>query len=319
MKKKENRYTKFFENFGKNIKLGVIEDNASKTKLAKLLRFYSSRNPKLLISFDDYIKNMKEGQDVIYYIAGENKDELRMSPLIQKLIEKDINVLLLDDTLDEFAIQSLSEYERKKFKNVGKGDIDLKEGDEARKRDKKVQDAFKPLTEWWKKYLGSKIERIEISKRLTDTPCIIVSSEYGTTANVERIQKAQAFANKGGQQQDVSGRKILEINSAHPAIQELLKRVKEQDKPDDTTTDVAELLYEAALLSSGYSLTNPHEFSDKMERVINYSLNLDRHEKVVPMEVEVEEDEKPKEEGKSEEPPKTEDAPKTEETKKDDL
>jgi heat shock protein beta len=252
-KKNDNKYLKFYENFGKNIKLGIIEDSSNKSRLAKLLRFYSSRNPKNLISFDEYIKKMKPKQDVIYYLAGEEKETLRMSPLIQKLIEKDIDVLLLDDPIDEFCIQNLGEYEKRKLKNVARGDIKFFDDDEKEKsRERKVKEAFQPLIDWWKKKLGNDIEKVVVSNRLTDTPCIVVSSDFGQTANMERIQKAQAFSNPDrGQQNLLGGRKILEINTSHPAIKELLRRIKENPDLQEETKDVADLLYESALLASG--------------------------------------------------------------------
>jgi len=282
-KKNDNKYLKFYENFGKNIKLGIIEDSSNKSRLAKLLRFYSSRNPKNLISFDEYIKKMKPKQDVIYYLAGEEKETLRMSPLIQKLIEKDIDVLLLDDPIDEFCIQNLGEYEKRKLKNVARGDIKFFDDDEKEKsRERKVKEAFQPLIDWWKKKLGNDIEKVVVSNRLTDTPCIVVSSDFGQTANMERIQKAQAFSNPDrGQQNLLGGRKILEINTSHPAIKELLRRIKENPDLQEETKDVADLLYESALLASGYNVEDPNVFSERMDRVIKQSLNLDRNEKSV--------------------------------------
>jgi len=162
------------------------------------------------------------------------------------------------------------------------------------KKKKKVKEAFQPLLDWWKKNLGSKVEKVSISNRLTDTPCIVVSSEYGSTANMERIKKAQAFSNadKAADSQ-YYGRKSLEINTSHPAIKELLKRIKESSSINDETTDVADMLYESALLASGYTISNPNEFSERMDRIVKYSLNLDRHEKAIPLEVILEEEKDP--------------------------
>jgi len=238
------------------------------------------------MSLDEYIKKKKPKQDVIYYLAGEEKESLRMSPLIQRLIEKDIDVLLMDDPIDEFCVQNLGEYNKHKLKNVAKGDIKYFDDDEKeRQREKKVKEAFAPLIEWWKKSLGDKVEKVSISNRLTDTPCIIVSSEYGQTANMERIQKAQAFNNPdkaAGSQ--YAGRKSLEINTAHPAIKELLKRIKDADTGEETL-DVADMLFESAMLASGYQLANPNDFADRMDRIVKYSLNLNRHEKAEPLNV----------------------------------
>ena len=285
--KKENKFIKFYENFGKNIKLGVIEDFANRSRLAKLLRFYTLKNVKDLISLDDYIANMKEKQEDIYYIAGEDKETLINSPLVQKFKELDVNVLILDDPIDEFCVQNLGEYEKKKLKNVAKGDIKIPgEDDSQKKKEKKIKDAFKVLVDWWKKILGAKVEGIKISKRLTDTPCIIVSSEYGYTANMARIQKAQAFTNQDRKDSSyMYGKKTLEINVSHPAIKELRERVLKYEVPPSEVEDTATLLYDTALLASGYNIEDPNEFTARMDRVLKYNLNIDRYEKPTPFEV----------------------------------
>lgn len=292
-KKTVSKYNKFWENFGKNIKLGVIEDVPNRSKLAKLLRFYTTKNPKELISLDDYIKNMKPKQESIYYIAGEDKEVLFKSPLIQKLIQRDIEVILLEDPIDEFCIQNLTEYEKKKLKNVAKGDLKLWDEDDeelSKKKDKKIKEEFTSLLAWWKKILGDKVEKIEVSKRLVDTPCIVVSSEHGYSASMERIQKAQAFNNQDKASATyLYGRKTLEINSSHPAIKALREKVLSFEIPPTEVEDTAKLLFEAALLESGYTLPDPHEFASRMDRVLKYNLDLDRYAKPSPYEVNLEE------------------------------
>jgi len=292
-KKSESKFIKFYESFGKNIKLGIIEDTPNRPKLAKLLRFYSTKNPKELISLDQYVKNMKPKQELIYFIAGEEKEVLFKSPLIQKLREREIEVLLLDDPIDEFCVQNLSEYEKKKIKNVAKGDLKLWDEDEEveKKRDKAIQIKFKILVDWWKKLLGSKADKITVSKRLVDTPCIVISSEHGYSASMERIQKAQAFANQDKASAGyLYGKKTLEINPSHPSIKALRDAIENNETPGKDVEDSAFLLFESALLESGYTLTDPHEFALRMDRVLKYNLNLDRYEKPAPFEVEIEED-----------------------------
>jgi len=292
--------------------LGVIEDVPNRNKLAKLLRFYSTKNPKELISLDDYIKNMKPKQEFIYYLAGEDKEVLFKSPLIQKLRERDIDVLLLDDPIDEFCVQNLTEYEKKKLKNVSKGDLKLWDEDEdsAKKREEKIKKEFSILTTWWKKILGDKVSKIEISKRLTNNPCIVVSSEHGYSASMERIQKAQAFSNQDKTTSSyLYGKKTLEINPDHPAIKELRNRVVNEETPSLEVEDTAKLLFESALLESGYSLADPHEFAERMDRVLKYNLNLDRYAKPSPYEVEQPE--------KKEETTKDDSSPKTESNEED--
>jgi len=194
-KKGDSKFNKFYENFSKNIKLGIIEDVPNRNRLAKLVRFYSTKNPKELRSLDEYLKSMKPKQEHIYYLAGEDKDVLYKSPLLQKLKERDIEVLLLDDPVDEFTVQNLSEYEKKKLKNVAKGDLKLWDEDEEldKKREKKIKKDFEILTDWWKKVLKDKVDKIEISKRLVDTPCIVVSSEHGYSASMEKNPKGTSI------------------------------------------------------------------------------------------------------------------------------
>ena len=158
-------------------------------------RFYSTKSMDKLISLDDYIKRKQPKQDVIYFLPGESKDILNKSPLIQKLKAHEIEVLLLDDPIDEFCIQNLSEYEQMKVLSAAKGDIKLDNSKLQRKKEKKLKEIFKPLTKWGKQLLDKRVEKIEVSNRLTDTPCAISTSEYGYSANQERINRAQAFSN----------------------------------------------------------------------------------------------------------------------------
>lgn len=309
-KKSDSKFIKFYESFGKNIKLGVIEDAPNRPKLAKLLRFYSTKNPKELISLEQYVKNMKPKQELIYFIAGEEKEVLYKSPLIQKLLEREIEVLLLDDPIDEFCMQNLGEYEKKKLKNVAKGDLKLWDEDEEleKKREKAIQAKFKILTDWYKRTLGPKVDKVVISKRLTDTPCIVISSEHGYSASMERIQKAQAFANQDKASAGyLSGKKTLELNPSHPSIKALRESIENNETATKDVEDTAILLFESALLESGYTISDPHQFAARMDRVLKFNLNLDRYEKAAPFEVELEDEPKPAPtEGKEEENKETE-------------
>ena len=303
-KKKENKYNKFFENYGKNIKLGVIEDIQNRNKLAKLLRFYSTKDLNSYTSFDEYIKRMKPKQDQIYFIAGEDREALNKSPLIQRILDKGGEVLLLDDPIDEFCLQNLGEYEKKKLKNVAKGEFKLWDEDDEteKKKEKKIKEDFKPLVDWWKKLLDKKIEKIEISKRLIDSPCIIVSTEHGYSASMERIQKAQAFATQDkATAQYLYGKKTMEINPNHPAIKELREIAASGETPSAEAEETALLLFESAMLESGYTLPDPHDFAVRMDRVLKYNLNLKRDEKPTPYEVVLTDDDDKKDDEKKDE------------------
>ena len=236
---------------------------------------------------------MKPKQEQIYFLAGEDKAAVTKSPLIQKILEKGGEVLILDDPIDEFCLQNLGEYEKKKLKNVAKGEFKLWEEDEElqKKKEKKIEKDFKPLIEWWKKLLGAKVENIVVSQRLTDSPCIMVGTEHGYSASMERIQKAQAFANQDKiTAQFLYARKTLEINPNHPAIKQLKEQVGTSDKVSEDVEDTAMLLFENALLESGYSLPDPHAFGQRMEKVLKFNLGLSRDEKVSPYEVVLDDD-----------------------------
>jgi len=289
---KKSKFITFYENFSKNIKLGIIEDTPNRNRLAKLARWYSTKNIKELRSLDDYIKSMKPKQDSIFYLSGEDKEVMFKSPLIQKLKEKDIEVLLMDDPIDEFTVQSLSEYEKKKLKNVSKGGLNLWDDDEKEKqREKLIQKDFIVLVDWWKKVLGDQVDKVAVSNRLTDTPCVVLTSEHGYSSQMEKIQKAQAFSNHDKQTQTMlKSKKTLEINPSHPAIKSLRERVLSSEKVSADVEDTAFLLYESALLEAGFSPTDPHEFASRMDRILKFNLNLDRYAKVSPYEVQLEDE-----------------------------
>ncbi|CAD8122730.1 unnamed protein product [Paramecium sonneborni] len=309
-KKKIDEYNEFWKEYGKNIKLGVIEDSSNRQKLAELTRWYSSKNSTELTSFDNYIERAKPGQDSIYYLAGENKEQLLASPIIQGLLKKGYEVLLLDDPVDEFTFQHLNEYKQKKLVNVGKGDFKQPEdNDEQRKKQKALKKVFQPLTDWWRKLLSESVDSVIISQRLIDDPIIVVSSESGYSANMERISKAQAYSSKSGSHQ--FGKKIVEINPNHQAIQELLQRVK--DDPDQETEEMARVLYEAALVNSGYSIPNPEKFASRFYKLFNSALGIDRDAPIKEYEVEIEE------EPETSEPPQSDDGTKWEKVNTDDA
>jgi heat shock protein beta len=253
-KKEENKFNKLWENFGKNLKLGVIEDSANRANLSKLLRFYTLKNPNELMSLEQYVKNMHKKQEFIYFLAGQDREVLLKSPLLQKLKEREIDVLLLDDPIDEFCVQNLVEFDKKKLKNVAKKDLKLWDEDEELEKKKfdKIKKHYDILVKWWKNRLGKQVESIEISKRLVDNPCIIVASEHGYSANMQRISESQAFTNQDKSSSSyLYGKKYLEINPNHPAIKTLRQRIIESEKPDAYVEDTADLLFESALLESG--------------------------------------------------------------------
>jgi heat shock protein beta len=296
-KDKTEKYNTFWKEFGKNLKLGIIEDASNRNRLAELTRWYSTNSATELSSFDDYIERMKDGQESIFFLGGESRELLLKSPNLQGLIKRGYEVLLLDDPVDEFCMQHLNEYEKKKLVNVGKGDFKMPSDDDTDKRRmKKLKKLYEPLTEWWKKTLSEQLENVVVSDKLVEDPVVVVASSYGYSAYMEKVQKAQAYGNQSPQ---ANSKKILEINPNHPVIKELLERVKDpRDEPENETKELATLLYEAALLNSGYSISDTHAFSTRFFKIFNGALGVPKDAKVEEVHIDLDEssesDEAPK-------------------------
>merc|ERR1719284_2311083 len=251
---------------------------------------------------------MQESQESIYYMSGESLDIMRKAPSLQIFLKKDIEVLMLSDHLDEPCLQKLADYEGKKFVSIQKADVKLDETEEEKKRFSKLKDMYKPLTDWWKDTLtdltekgamkdaGVKVEKVEISKRLTDSPVVVVTSQFGYSAQQERVMKAQAFQNKE-QISMMSGRKTLEINPNHPVVIDLLSKIK-ADKDDKAAKDTAQVLFQTALIESGYEIADPSALVNRVYRLMSKELGVDPD---APLkEVEVPEEEEEAEEEKDE-------------------
>jgi len=268
--KKENKYEKFWKNFGKSIKLGCIDDRANKPKLSKLLRFTTTKSEGKLIGLEDYVDRMKEGQKHIYFITGESDKAIKESPFLERLVKKGYEVILMTDPLDEYLTQSLTEFDGHQLKSITKGDLTL---DEDKERLSKLKDDFKDLSTWLKGVYGDRVEKVTVSNRMATSPCVLVTGEYGWSANMERIMKAQTFAN-AEEATWMYSKKTMEINPYHPIIKTLKAKV-EADPSDKTLTDTANLLYDAALLVSGFHHKEPADFAGRIHRVIATGLDID--------------------------------------------
>jgi len=308
-KDSEGTWAKFYKEFNKNLKMGCYEDDSNRSKLSKLLRFRSTKSEDKDISLDKYLDRMAESQESIYYMSGESMDVMMKSPSLQVFKKKDLEVLMLSDHLDEPCIQKLADYEGKKFVSIQKADVKLDETEEEKKKFSKLKDMYKPLTDWWKEKLtdftekgamkdaGVKIEAVSLSKRLTSSPVVVVTSQFGYSAQQEKIMKAQAFQNKD-QIGMMSGRKTLEINPNHPVVVDLLRRVKE-DKESAVALDTAQVLFQTALIESGYEIADPSALVARVYRLMSKELGVDPD---APLkEVEVAEDEEAEEEAEEEE------------------
>merc|ERR1712010_249487 len=258
------------------------------------------------ISLDKYLDRMQETQESIYYMSGDSLDTMNKSPSLQVFKKKDIEVLMLSDHLDEPCIQKLADYEGKKFVSIQKADVKLDETEDEKKKFSKLKDMYKPLTDWWKESLtdltekgamkdaGIKIEKVELSKRLTDSPVVVVTSQFGHSAQQEKIMKAQAFQNKE-QISQMSGRKTLEVNANHPVIVDILSKIK-ADKEDAAALDTAQVLFQTALIESGYEIADPSALVNRVYRLMSKELGVDPDAPIKEVEVPEEEEEAEEEE-----------------------
>uniref|UniRef100_A0A0E0LW75 Histidine kinase/HSP90-like ATPase domain-containing protein n=1 Tax=Oryza punctata TaxID=4537 RepID=A0A0E0LW75_ORYPU len=260
-------YKKFWESFGKFIKLGCIEDTGNHKRLAPLLRFHTSKNEGDLISLDQYVENMPENQKAIYYIATDSLQSAKTAPFLEKLVQKDIEVLYLIEPIDEVAIQNLQTYKEKKFVDISKEDLELGDEDEDNKESKQE---YTLLCDWVKQQLGDKVAKVQISKRLSSSPCVLVSGKFGWSANMERLMKAQTLGDTSSLE-FMRGRRIFEINPDHPIVKDLNAACK--NEPESTEAKRAvELLYETALISSGYTPDSPAELGGKIYEMMTIAL-----------------------------------------------
>merc|ERR1712025_1398575 len=310
-KDEESTWTKFYKEFNKNLKMGCYEDDSNRSKLSKLLRFKSTKSEDKDISLDKYLDRMAESQESIYYMSGESMETMHKAPSLQIFKKKDLEVLMLSDHLDEPCIQKLADYEGKKFVSIQKADVKLDETEEEKKRFSKLKDMYKPLTDWWKDTLteltekgamkdaGVKVEKVEISKRLTDSPVVVVTSQFGYSAQQEKIMKAQSFQNKD-QISMMSGRKTLEVNPNHPVVTDLLSKVK-ANKEDPAAMDTALVLFQTALIESGYDISDPSALVSRVYRLMSKELGVDPDAPLKEVEVPEEEEEAEEEEAEEEE------------------
>jgi len=275
----KDNYKKFYEQFSKNIKLGIHEDTTQRAKVAELLRYSSSASGDELTSLKDYVSRMKENQKDIYYITGESKEIVAASAFVEKVKKKGFEVLYLVDPIDEYAVQQLKEYDGKKLVCVTKEGLELPEDDEEKKRQEEQKAEFEELCKAIKEILDKKVEKVTVSNRLVGSPCCIVTSTYGWSANMERIMKAQALRDTSTMGY-MAAKKHLEINPDN-AIMIALKKKVDVDKNDKSIKDLITLLYETALLSSGFSLESPQQHAARIHRMIKLGLGVDDDDEVV--------------------------------------
>jgi len=269
-------YKKYYDQFSKNLKLGIHEDTTNRKKLADLLRFYSSASGDEPCSLKDYVSRMKENQKSIYFITGESREVVASSAFVERVRKRGFEVVYMVEPIDEYCVQQLKEYDGKTLVSVTKEGLELPEDEEEKKKREDDKKKFEQLCKVMKDILDKKVEKVVVSNRLVSSPTCIVTSQYGWTANMERIMKAQALRDSSTMGY-MAAKKHLEVNPDHPII-ETLRQKAEADKNDKSVKDLVMLLYETALLCSGFTLEDPQTHASRIHRMIKLGLGIDEEE-----------------------------------------
>lgn len=272
----KEEYKTFYEQFGKNIKLGIHEDTTNRKKLLDLLRYHSTECGEEPTTLKDYVTRMKPEQKTIYYITGDSKKKLETSPFIEQAKRRGIEVLFMTEPIDEYVMQQVKDFEDKKFACLTKEGVHFEETEEEKKQREEEKVSFEKLCKAMKDVLGDKVEKVQLSERLSTSPCILVTSEFGWSAHMEQIMRNQALRDSSMAQYMMS-KKTMEINPRHSIIKELKHRL-DTDENDKAVKDLIFLLFDTSLLTSGFQLEDPTSYAERIHRMVKLGLSLDDDE-----------------------------------------
>lgn len=265
-------YNTFWKNFGKYVKVGIIEDEKVRDDLVPLCRFFSSKSGSNFTSLPEYVSRMKPEQTKIYYVVGETLAAASMSPALEKLKKDDYEVLYVSEPIDEMTLQNVDRYEEKTVMDVGKETSPNDMTDDEKATKEKTNQDFESVRDWMKKVLGEKITRVEVSTRLVDSPATLVQSEYGVSPNMQKYLRAQAVveADDKGQFNNIFNQAVLEINPSHPIILDLQRRCNDEGLAElPESKELVEIVFSTAALAAGYVLSNSAEYAKLITKMMS--------------------------------------------------